>query len=72
MTVLTKLAVNKNMKAKKNLHTTTCIIFWDYAMFYEIFLSPKVKRCEIITYKHGIYKMPHEFPNDLRLRILGS
>ena len=41
-------------------------------MFYQIFLSPQVKRWAIITYKHGIYKLPHELPNDIRLRILGS
>ena len=35
-------------------------------MFSQIFLSPQVKGCEIITYKHGIYKLPHELPNDLR------
>ena len=33
-------------------------------MFYQIFLSPQVKRWAIITYKHDIY----ELPNDLRLR----
>ena len=27
-------------------------------------------QCTIITYKHGIYKLSHELPNDLRLRIL--
>ena len=27
-------------------------------MFYQIFLSPQVKRCAIITYKHGIFEMP--------------
>ena len=36
-------------------------------MFYQIFLSPQVKRCAIITYEHGIY----ELPSDLRLTILG-
>ena len=40
-------------------------------MFYQIFLSPQVKRWAIITYKHGIYEVPHELPNDLRLRKLG-
>ena len=30
------------------------IIFWDFLMFYQIFLLPKVKRCAIITYQHGI------------------
>ena len=41
-------------------------------MFYQIFLLPKVKRCMIITYKDGIYELPHELPNDLQLRILGN
>ena len=41
-------------------------------MFYQIFLSPNVKRYVFITSKHGIYQLPHELPNDLRLRILGT
>ena len=42
-------------------------------MFYQIFFSPQVKRgAIIITYKHGIYELPHQLPNDLRLRILGN
>ena len=32
-------------------------------MFYQIFLSPQVKRWAIITYKHGIYELPYELPN---------
>ena len=40
-------------------------------MFYQIFLSPQVKQSAIITYKHDVYELPHELPNDLRLRILG-
>ena len=36
-------------------------------MFYQIILSPQVKWCAIITYKHGIYELPQELPNDLRL-----
>ena len=35
-------------------------------MFYQIFLSPQVKRRTIITYKHGIYELPGELLNDLR------
>ena len=38
-------------------------------MFYEIFLSPQVKRCASITYKHGIYELLHELPMDLRLNL---
>ena len=41
-------------------------------MFYQIFLSPQVKRWAIITYKHGIYELPQELPNNLRLRKLGD
>ena len=43
--------------------TISFIIFWDFSMFYQIFLSAQVKRWAIIT---------HELPNDLRLRILGN
>ena len=41
-------------------------------MFCQIFLSPEVKRRAIITYKHSVYEVPNELPNDLRLRILGK
>ena len=37
-------------------------------MFYQIFLSPQVKRYAIITYKHGVYELPHELPKNLRLK----
>ena len=36
-------------------------------MFYQIFLSPQVKRCAVITYKHDIHELPHMLPNDLSL-----
>ena len=52
--------------------TIIFITFWDFLMFYQIFLSAEVNQCAIITYKHGIYQLPHELPNDLRLRILGN
>ena len=29
-------------------------------MFYQIFLSPPVKRLAIITYKRGIYELPYQ------------
>ena len=41
-------------------------------MFYQIFLSPQVKRWPIVTYEHGIYELPHKLPNNLRLRKLGN
>ena len=48
------------------------IIFWEILMFDKILVSPKVKRIVIISNKHGIYQLPHEFPNDLRLKTLGN
>ena len=54
------------------ISTIILMIFWDFLMFYQILFSPQVKRCVIITYKHGIYEVPHELPNNLRLRILGN
>ena len=39
-------------------------------MFYQIFLSPQVKRSAIISNKHGIYELPHELVTDFRLKIL--
>ena len=41
-------------------------------MFYQVFLSEKVKQSAIISNKHGIYELPNELMNDLRLRILGN
>ena len=34
-------------------------------MFYQISFSSQVKRYTIISYKHGIYDLPHELLNDL-------
>ena len=39
-------------------------------MFYQTFFSPQVKRSAIISNKHGIYELPDDLPNDLRLRKL--
>ena len=41
-------------------------------MFCQVFLLPQVKQWVIITYKHCTYDLPHELPNELRLRKLGS
>ena len=58
--------------AIEKLSTIIFIVFWDFLMFYQIFLSPQVKRCTIIVYKHCIYELPHELRNNLKLRILGN
>ena len=52
--------------------TIIFIICWDFLIFYQIFSLPQVKRQSIFTYKHGIYNLPHELPNDLRFTILGN
>ena len=41
-------------------------------MLYQTFLSPQVKRCVIITYKHGIYELLQELPKGLRLTTAGN
>ena len=59
----------------KIYYVTTCNYFYNILRVSEAlpnFPSPKVKRYAIITYKHGIYELPHELPDDLRLRILGN
>ena len=43
--------------------TTSFIIFRNFSMFYQTFLSPQVKSCAIITYKHDMYELPHQLPN---------
>ena len=35
-------------------------------MFYQILLSPEVKRSVIISNKQGVYELPHELPNNLK------
>ena len=39
-------------------------------MLYQIYLSPKVKRCATITYKLDISQLPHELVNDLKIYTL--
>ena len=36
-------------------------------MFYQILFSPQVKQYAFITCKYGIYELPHELPNNLKL-----
>ena len=47
-------------KFLKSQPAISFIIFWDFSIFYKVFLSPQVKRWAIITNKHGIYEMPHK------------
>ena len=52
-----------NKKSKKKISIME-IISWDVLMFCQILLLPQVKRSEII----GVYEMPDELPNDLRIK----
>ena len=47
--------------------TILVIIIWDFLIFYQNFLSPQVKRIVIISKKHGIYELPQELSNDLKI-----
>ena len=72
-----KRGTNVNEMLMQELHKPVYaiiifIIFWDFSMFYQIFLSPQVKQCAIITNKYGIYELPYELRKELRLRILGN
>ena len=42
------------------------IIFWDFLMYDQIFLSPQLKWSVIISNKNGIYELPHKFPNEIK------
>ena len=55
--------------------TRTTSIFYNILRLFDVlpnFPSPQVKRCAIITYKNGISELPHDLPNDSRLKILGT
>ena len=72
---MVRFSVNMSEKfqlllAKYVIIATIQVIILSYSlMFYQLF-SPQVKRRVIISNKHGIYELPHELPNDLRLKIL--
>ena len=46
------------------------ILFRDFLIFDQIFLSLQEKRSVIIGNKHGSYELLHEMPNELALTIL--
>ena len=56
-----------SVESNEYVATISFIISWDFLMYYQTLLLPQVKRWAIITYKHGIYELPHELPNDLDL-----
>ena len=46
-------------------NTTMLIIFGDFQIFNQIFLSPNTKESVIIGNKHGMYELPHGSSNEL-------
>ena len=61
--------LNEDVKSKKKrkLQTIIFIIFGDFLMFYQILLSPQVKRYRVICNKYDINKLLHELINDFSL-----
>ena len=61
---------NGNEDSRKNCETTIMvIIFWEFSVFNQIFLSPQVKWSVSISNKQGKYALLHELPN---VRKLGN
>ena len=48
------------------------IIFRNFATFQKSLDSPQVKQRLISSIKSIVYELPHQLPNDLRLRILSN
>ena len=64
------LEFEKEVEPGRKKATIIEIILWDFLMFHQILLSPRVKRNSIISNKQSLYELPHKLSNDLRLRIL--
>ena len=62
----------KCQEQKENLHTILVIMFWKFTIFQYRSDSPQVKGNLISSLGNLVYKLPHELPNDLRLRFLES
>ena len=51
---------NNIMKQKQIEATITVIVFGDYLIFYQMFLSPQVKQSLIVSNKHSICELSHK------------
>ena len=60
----------KTKKAKENFADNGGQNILRTFLLYQFLIRPQVKRRVIISNKHGIYELPHDLPNDLKLRIL--
>ena len=48
---MNKTSIIKSGQRKKNLTSTTMVIFWEFLTFQQFFLSPQAKRSLIISNK---------------------
>ena len=51
-----------------HMDITMDIMFWEFLLLYQITFSPQLKQNVIASNEHGTNKLPHELPNNLRLR----
>ena len=56
----------------KFLSTIPVIIFWHFLVIQHRSEQSQVKRYLMSSITNLVHELPHEFPNDLRLRILGN
>ena len=71
------LCVNLDWKLRVLVNAERYIYnqFYNILRLFDIlsnFPFTKSETIAIITYKHGIYELPYELANNLRLRILGN
>ena len=64
----------KNVTPIKRAHASTILVimFWDFLIISLTSESRQVKLYLISSTTNLIHELPHEWPNDLRLRILGN
>ena len=60
------------IRRKRDIRLQSWSIFWNFTIFQYRYDSPQVKRNFIYSIANVVYELPHEFPNDLRLRKLGN
>ena len=62
----------KCKEQKQNFQTILVMTFRNFTMFQYRSHSPQVKQNVLSSTGNLVYKLHHELPNDLRLRILGN
>ena len=62
----------KCREEKEGFEATLVIISWNFTIFQYRSDSPQVKGNLISSITNLLYELPHELPNDLRLRKLGN